>query len=98
MAVMVIHNGPTLTQEKYDEACRLLLNGAKDRLDSLSDWPTDGIVSHAAGQADDGFYVVDIWESEEAFGRFGERLGAIMQELGVEEQPRVFPAHNSVTS
>ena len=98
MAVMVVHHGATLTQEKYDEACRRLLNGTKDRLESLSDWPADGIVSHVAGQGPDGFYVADIWESEEAFGRFAEKLGPVMQELGVEEQPLVFPAHNAITS
>ena len=97
MAVVVVHQGPSLTQEAYEETVRRL-TGGKDRLESLSDWPVEGIVFHTAGQSPDGFRVVDVWESEEAFGRFGETLGPIMQDLGVTEQPQAYPAHTFVPS
>ena len=75
MPVVVVHQGPSLTQDKYEEAVRRLTDG-KSRLESLADWPAEGILFHTAGQGENGFRVVDVWESEEAFGRFGEVLGA----------------------
>ena len=41
--------------------------------------------------------MVDVWESEEAFGRFGEVLGPIMQEIGVDDPPEVYIAHTFVS-
>ena len=97
MAVVVVHQGSTLTQESYEEAVRRL-TGGKERLESRSDWPVEGIVFHTAGQAESGFRVVDVWESEEAFQAFGEQLGPIMEEIGVSEPPEVYPAHTFVSS
>lgn len=57
-----------------------------------------GLLAHIAGQADSGFRVIDVWESEEAFGRFGEVLVPILRELGVEGRPEVYPAHTFVTA
>src|SRR4051812_6914479 len=65
MAIVLVHQGPTVTQENYVETVRLLTDG-KEQLDSLSDWPVEGIISHVAGQGPNGFRVVDVWESEEA--------------------------------
>ena len=48
--------------------------------------------------AEQGFRVVDVWESEEAFGRFGEKLMPILQELGVEGEPDIYPAHSLVSA
>jgi hypothetical protein len=36
--------------------------------------------------------VVDVWESQEAFERFGETLVPLLQELEVDAQPEVYPA------
>ena len=65
-------------------------------LNSLSDWPGGGILSHAAGPTDKGFRVVDVWESEEAFQRFGGVIGPILQEVGFPGEPQLFPLHNFV--
>lgn len=53
---------------------------------------------HAAGQGESGFRVVDVWESKEAFGRFAETLGPILQEIGVQGGPDVYPAHTFVSA
>jgi hypothetical protein len=45
---------------------------------------------HAAGESPQGFRVVDVWQSEEACNRFGETLGPIPQEVGVEDQPEIY--------
>ena len=42
-----------------------------------------GIARAFAGQGANGFRVVDVWESEEAFRQFGEKLMPIMGELGI---------------
>jgi hypothetical protein len=97
MAVVAVFQGPTLTQERYDESVRRL-TGGKDRFESSADWPVEGLLAHIAGEGESGFRVVDVWESEEAFGRFGETLVPILQEMGVEGQPEVYPAHSFVAS
>jgi hypothetical protein len=96
MAVVLVHQGPSLTQEKYEEVIRKLTG--KDRMESPSDWPVEGLLVHAAGQGESGFRVVDVWESEEACNRFGEVLAPILQEAGIDVRPEVYPAHAFVSA
>ena len=96
MAVVLVHQGPSLTQEKYDEIVRRLTDGKG--LSSTSDWPVPGILVHAAGQSPEGFRVVDVWESEAACQAFGEVLGPILAEAGVTDPPSIYPAHNFVSA
>ncbi len=35
-----------------------------------------GLIVHAAGPTDEGFRVVALWESEEAWRRFADRIGS----------------------
>jgi hypothetical protein len=95
VAVVAVFEG--VTREQYDQAVRRL-TGGKERLESPADWPVDGLLSHAAGEGENGFRVVDVWESEQAFARFGETLIPILQELGVQGQPEVYPAHTFVSA
>src|SRR5215210_1944817 len=96
MAVMMVHTSPTLTRDRYDEVVRRL-TGGKSRLQTKGDWPVQGLISHQAGDGPDGFVVVDIWESEEAFAVFGETVGPIMEEVGITDPPAVFPAYAFVS-
>jgi hypothetical protein len=96
MPVVVVHQGPSLTRERYEEVVRKV-SGGKSRMESPADWPVEGLLAHAAGQGESGFRVVDVWESEEGFRRFGETLVPILQEIGVEEQPEIYPAHTFVS-
>jgi hypothetical protein len=98
MAVVLVHQGPTLTQERYDELIPRLTEGRKDRLESPSDWPVEGLLVHAAGDGPSGFRVVDVWESEEACERFGEALGPHLQAVGITEQPEMYRAHAFVSA
>ena len=59
MPVVLIHQGPTLTQERYEAAVAKLL-GDQRRLRTPADWPVDGLLMHAAGQGQAGFRVVEI--------------------------------------
>ena len=65
MAVVLVHQGPSVTKERYQETVRKLTDG-KSRVESPSDWPVPGLLVHAAGEGPNGFRVVDVWESEEA--------------------------------
>jgi hypothetical protein len=97
VAVVAVFQSPSFTQERYEESVRRLTDG-KTQMDSPADWPVEGLLAHIAGQAPSGFRVVDVWESEEAFGRFGESLLPILQEIGVEGEPEVYPAHTYVSA
>jgi hypothetical protein len=97
MPVVLVHQGPTLTQERYEAAVRRLTAG-KGSMESPSDWPVGGLLVHAAGEGSGGFRVVDMWESEEAARRFGEIAGPVLLELGVTDRPEVYPAHTFVSA
>jgi hypothetical protein len=102
MAVVLVHQGPTLTQEKYEEVAarvrKLTDSNGKSRMESPSDWPVAGLLVHVTGQGEGGFRVVDVWESEEACNKFGEILAPILQEVGVDEQPELYQAHTFVSA
>ena len=56
----------------------------------------EGLILHAAGPTDEGFRIIAVWESEEAWQRFlADRLGSAVD--GAAEVPPVFralrPAH-----
>ena len=97
MAIVAVFESPSFTQQKYQESVRRL-TGGKTRLQSPADWPGAGLLSHAAGQGAKGFRVVDVWESEEAFRRFGEKLMPILKAVGVEGQPDTYQAHTFVSA
>jgi hypothetical protein len=97
VAVVAVFQSPSLTQERYEESVRKL-TGGRDRMESPGDWPVEGLLAHIAGQGETGFRVVDVWESEDAFRRFGETLMPVLQEMGVEGQPEIYPAHTFVSA
>ena len=96
MAVVLVHQGPTVTQERYEAVVGKLTDG-KSRMESPSDWPVAGLLVHAAGEGPNGFRVVDVWESEDACNQFGEVLAPILQEVGIDEQPQLYQAHTFVS-
>ena len=96
MPIIAVFEGPGLTQQNYEESVRRLTG--KNRMSSPSDWPVEGLLVHVAGQGAKGFRVVDVWASEDAFRRFGEKLIPILREVGIEGQPEVYPSHTVVTA
>jgi hypothetical protein len=96
MPIIAVFQSPSLTKERYEETVRRI-TGGKTKLLSPSDWPVEGLLVHAAGQGEKGFRVVDIWATEEAFQRFGEKLIPVLKSVGVEGQPEVYPAHTLVS-
>ena len=94
LPVLMIHESPGGTREQYEEVGRRLTEGRG--LDSLEAWPVEGILAYAAGPTDEGWRVVDVWESEEAFQRFGGTIGPILQEVGFPGEPKLYPLHRFV--
>jgi len=94
--IVAVFEAPGLTRENYEETVRRI-TGGKQRMSSRSDWPVEGLLVHIAGQGPRGFRVIDVWSSESAFQRFGEKLIPMLQELGIEGQPEVYPSHTVVT-
>jgi hypothetical protein len=95
MPVVTVFEG--VTREQYEESVRRL-TGGKSRFESAADWPVEGLLAHIAGEGEDTFRVVDVWESEESFGKFGETLIPILREIGVQGEPDVYPAHTFVSA
>jgi hypothetical protein len=97
MAVVAVFEGPGFTKEAYEDSVRGV-TGGKDKVESPADWPVQGLLAHIAGEGEKGFRVVDVWESEDAFRRFGETLMPIIQGMGIEGEPEVYPAHSFVSA
>ena len=95
MVIMAVHHTSSLTQERYEAVVRRL-TGGKPRLESPSDLPFDGLLLHVTGQGPDGFYVVDVFESQAAVDAFQRALGSIPREVGIEVPPEFFPAHTFI--
>lgn len=98
MPIIAVFQGPSLTQEQYEGVVRGITGGAKSRMEAIDDWPVEGILAHAAGNGPNGFRVVDVWDSEESFQRFGEKLMPVLQQVGVDVQPEVYPAQAFVSA
>ncbi len=96
MAVVLVHQGPDVTRESYEHVVRSMMG--KDRPESPSDWPEEGLLVHTAGEGPNGFRVVDVWESEEAARRFGEKLAPHMEAAGITAVPELYPADAFVSA
>lgn len=97
MAIVAVFEGPSFTRSNYEESVKRV-TGGKARVGSPADWPVPGLLAHIAGQGKNGFRVVDVWESAEAFRRFGETLVPILRSLGIEGEPEVYEAHMFVSA
>ena len=90
MAVMMIMDAPEGTTDEYERTNEIMgLRGDEDA--------PEGLIQHVAASDGNGLLIVDIWESEEAFGRFYEqRLGpALEQSASATGEPRPpLPVHN----
>jgi hypothetical protein len=77
-----------LSQEEFDRV--------NQHIDPDSN-PPDGLLFHASGPIDEGWGVIDFWESREAFDAFGSRIQSAVEAAGVEPQGppdiKEFPVH-----
>jgi len=87
-AGVVVHfNCSGMTSAQYDQ---ILVE-----LEKISAFPPKGQIAHACYKTNDGYKVVDVWESAEAFAAFGEKLMPILKKLGIDAgQPIIYALHN----
>lgn len=83
--ITIVFEGAGVTAAQYDEACRLANC-------SQSNVP-DGLIFHSAAPTETGWFVSDVWESEEKFNAFGERLGPALEKAGITAKPRIYKTH-----
>jgi hypothetical protein len=92
MAVGMLMQIPEGTQELYD--------GVMEAMEWESRPLPDGLVAHFAGPSEEGWFVFDVWESQEAFHRFAdERLKPAFQQVTDEApamSPQFIPLHNQI--
>jgi hypothetical protein len=82
-------NPVSATAAQYDEIIR--------RLDAAGAGKPAGRLYHACFGSGDKLQVFDIWESQQAFDKFGETMMPIVQEVGIDlGQPMVEPVHNLI--
>jgi hypothetical protein len=67
---------------------RAASDAAKDRAESPSDWPVEGLLVHAAGENGPNVRFVDVWESQEAAQRFGEKPAPHLKRRGSQQSRR----------
>ena len=89
MAIAAVFEVPGMTAQQYDRVI-------KD-LEGAGQGSPEGRLYHVACSMENGWYVVDLWESPELLDRFANTLMPILQKAGVTPpQPRVFPVHNII--
>jgi hypothetical protein len=87
--VLVIVDFKGGSKEQYDASVKDLASAGQLKLPQRP--------HHFAGIAEDGMYIVDIWDSEESFAKFGEVMVPIIIKNGMQPpQVRVFPLHNEL--
>jgi hypothetical protein len=86
MAVTFIFEVPGATHKEYDEV-----------MEKLGPSPP-GRLFHVAGPTEEGWMVVDVWETQEAFEEFlAERLLPIARQVGFfASLPQSFSVYNMV--
>ena len=89
MAVVLRAITPGFTAAKYDELVQ--------KLEAAGAGSPSGRLYHVCFGDSDNLRVSDIWESREAFEKFGETLRALMQDMGI-APPEIefFEVHNII--
>jgi hypothetical protein len=78
-----------LTAEQYDKTI--------GDLESQGNWPPDGLDYHVCFGTDGSLKVSEIWDSQEQFAAFGERLMPVLSDAGIEPgEPEIIEIHNIV--
>lgn len=87
--IVVQFNVDGMTAKQYDQVMKDLEIAGKGN--------PPGRLYHVAAEQANGWFVTDVWESEEALNEFAGTLMPILIQNGVTPpQPVVFPVHNIV--
>jgi hypothetical protein len=80
----------TVSSDQYDETIR--------RLEKSGDWLPEGLDYHCAFTSNGTFRVSEVWDSQEQFEAFGERLMPVLKDVGIElsGEPEMLEVHNII--
>ena len=88
MAVCLIFDVPGATQAQYEQVMSEASPGNR---------APSGLISHVGGPTDNGWCVVEVWESQEAADRFYQHtLGPVAQRANITPRPQRFEVVNTV--
>jgi len=89
MAIGLVFDVPGATQAQYEQVMHEAYPGNR---------PPAGLISHVGGPTDNGWCVVEVWESQEAADRFfTDILARPLQKANVDAgQPRAFQVFNTI--
>jgi hypothetical protein len=89
MAIGLIFEGPGVTQAQYEQVRDRVMPGNA---------PVPGLLYHAAGPSEQGWCVVEVWDSPEAAQRFRDTtLHQALADARISVQPRFFQVTNIMT-
>jgi hypothetical protein len=90
MSIVVRFSPKSMTAEQYDKTIRIL--------EERGGFPPDGQDYHVCFGSDGNLRVSEIWDSQEQFEAFGERLMPILAEVGIQFSgpPETFEVHNII--
>jgi len=89
MAILMISDAATDTVAQYDEVIKKLENAGHGN--------PPGRLSHVAALKGNGYLVVDVWESQEAFDSFAQALIPLIKGAGGSlPKIEVGPVHNRI--
>ena len=89
MAIVAVFNADGMSPREYDKIVQ--------ELEANGLGTPDGRLYHVAATTEDGYMVVDVWENEEKFAAFGEKLTSLIAGLGITPvEPQIRPVHNVI--
>jgi hypothetical protein len=89
MALGIYFSPASMSAAQYDDVIK--------RLDAAGAGKPAGRLYHACFGSGDKLQVFDVWESQQAFDKFGETLMPILQQVGLDPgQPMIEQVHNLI--
>lgn len=89
MAIGMIFDGVGVSQDQYQQVLNQVTNNGTEEV--------PGGLTHVAGPTEDGFCVIETWESREAFQHFYEtKLRDALEAADIQIQPKLFEVINSL--
>jgi heme-degrading monooxygenase HmoA len=90
VAIVMVSDAGTDSVEQYDQVIK--------QLDEAGHGNPPGRLSHTTALKDNGsYFVVDVWESPEAFERFAQVLVPLIEAVGgASPDVKVSPLHNMI--
>jgi hypothetical protein len=89
MSILVRFKPQNMTKEMYDDATK--------RLEDAGDNHPEGRELHVLFGDDGSLAVSEVWDSQEVFEAYGEKLMPVLTDVGIEAgEPTILEVHNTI--